>query len=173
MNTELEPLRFFYDTVQPILLRRKLLSHEQILNLGQVSEFFLLHLIFKLKTLDAFFKIQDTVVNFPTLHNKYIAQREIADKRTKKHNNIICIYTTVSATAVAVYIGLITTTISNAIIFATITGIFALIIAIMISEMSKRYIENEFQKKMFMELEECSSTVNDVEIEPAISRVKV
>ncbi len=52
-------------------------------------------------------------------------------------------------------------------------GIFALIIALMISEMSKRYIENEFQKKMFMELEECSSTVNDVEIEPAISRVKV
>ncbi|MFP3024465.1 MAG: ankyrin repeat domain-containing protein, partial [Wolbachia sp.] len=31
---------------------------------------------------------RDTVVNFPTLHNKYIAQREIADKRMKKHNNI-------------------------------------------------------------------------------------
>ncbi len=103
---------------------------------------------------------RDTVINFPTLHNKYIAQREIADKRTKKHNNIICIYTTVSTIAVAVYIGLITTTtISSAIIFATITGVFALVIAIMISEMSKRYIENEFQKKMFMELEECSSTV--------------
>ncbi|MFP3015861.1 MAG: ankyrin repeat domain-containing protein, partial [Wolbachia sp.] len=83
---------------------------------------------------------RDTVVNFPTLHNKYVAQREIADKRMKKHNNVICIYTTVSAIAVAVYIGLITTTISSAIIFATITGIFALIIALMISEMSKRYI---------------------------------
>lgn len=115
---------------------------------------------------------KDTVVNFPTLHNKYVAQREIADKRMKKHNNIICIYTTVSAIAVAVYIGLITTTISSAIIFATITGVFALVIAIMISEMSKRYIEKEFQKKMFMELEECSSTVNDVEIEPVMSRCR-
>ncbi|MFP3022057.1 MAG: ankyrin repeat domain-containing protein, partial [Wolbachia sp.] len=57
-------------------------------------------------------------------------------------------------------------------IFATITGIFALIIALMISEMSKRYIENEFQKKMFMELEECSSTVNDVELEPITSRCR-
>ncbi|ONI57878.1 putative ankyrin-like domain protein [Wolbachia pipientis wVitA] len=42
----------------------------------------------------------------------------------------------------------------------------------MISEMSKRYIEKEFQKKMFMELEECSSTVNDVEIEPIMSRCR-
>ncbi len=117
---------------------------------------------------------RDTVVNFPTLHNKYIVQREIADKRMKKHNNIICIYITASAIAVAVYIGLITT-MGNAIIFATITGIFALIIAIIISEMSKRYIENEFQKKMFMELEESgeiSSTVNDVELEPIMSRCR-
>ncbi|WP_425386556.1 ankyrin repeat domain-containing protein [Wolbachia endosymbiont (group A) of Barypeithes pellucidus] len=113
---------------------------------------------------------KDTVVNFPTLHNKYTAQREIADKRTKKHNNIICI--TVSAVAMAAYIGLTVTAISSAIIFATITGVFALVIAIMISEMSKRYIENEFQKKMFMELEECSSTVNDVEIEPVMSRCR-
>ncbi|MFP3020239.1 MAG: ankyrin repeat domain-containing protein, partial [Wolbachia sp.] len=112
--------------------------------------------------------------NFPTLHNKYIAQREIADKRMKKHNNIICICITVSAIAVAVYIGLITT-ISSVIIFTTITGVFALVIAIMISEMSKRYIENEFQKKMFMELEECggiNSTVNDIEIEPIMSRCR-
>ncbi|MBV2145332.1 MAG: ankyrin repeat domain-containing protein, partial [Wolbachia endosymbiont of Pissodes strobi] len=109
---------------------------------------------------------RDTVINFPTLHNKYVVQREIADKRIKRHNNIVCIYIPISAIAVAAYIGLTATTISSAIIFATITGIFALIIAIMISEMSKRYIENEFQKKMFMELEECSSAVNDVEIEP-------
>ncbi|WP_353285253.1 ankyrin repeat domain-containing protein [Wolbachia endosymbiont (group A) of Beris morrisii] len=107
---------------------------------------------------------RDTVVNFPILHNKYTAQREIADKRMKKHNNIICICITVSAVAMAAYIGLTVTAISSAIIFATTTGIFALIIALMISEMSKRYIENEFQKKMFMELEECSSTVNDVAI---------
>lgn len=118
---------------------------------------------------------RDTIVNFPTLHNKYIAQREIADKRMKKHNNIICIYITVSAIAVAVYIGLTATTISSAIIFATITGVFALVIAIIISEMSKRYIENEFQKKMFMELEECgeiSSTFNDVKLEPIMSRCR-
>ncbi|WP_406833271.1 ankyrin repeat domain-containing protein [Wolbachia endosymbiont (group B) of Endotricha flammealis] len=115
---------------------------------------------------------RDTVVNFPTLHNKYIAQREIADKRMKKHNNIICICITVSAVAMAAYIGLTATTISSTIIFATTTGILALIIAIMISEMSKRYIEKEFQKKMFMELEECSSTVNDVEIESIMSRCR-
>ncbi|MFP3015862.1 MAG: ankyrin repeat domain-containing protein, partial [Wolbachia sp.] len=51
----------------------------------------------------------------------------------------------------------------------------ALIIALMISEMSKRYIENEFQKKMFMELEECggiNSTVNNIEIEPIMSRCR-
>ncbi|KLT22543.1 ankyrin repeat domain protein [Wolbachia endosymbiont of Armadillidium vulgare str. wVulC] len=112
---------------------------------------------------------RDTVVNFPTLHNKYIAQREIADKRMKKHNNIICICITVSAVAMAAYTGLTATTISSAIIFATITGILALVIAIIASEMSKRYIEKEFQKKMFMELEECSSTVNDVEIEQIMS----
>ena len=68
--------------------------------------------------------------------------------------------------------GLTVTAISSAIIFATITGVFALVVAIMVSEMSKRYIENEFQKKMFMELEECSSTVNDVEIEPIMSRCR-
>ncbi|MFP3028112.1 MAG: hypothetical protein ACEY3L_18385, partial [Wolbachia sp.] len=59
--------------------------------------------------------------------------------------------------------------------FATITGTLALIIALMISEMSKRYIENEFQKKMFMELEECggiNSTVNNIEIEPIMSRCR-
>lgn len=81
-------------------------------------------------------------------------------------------FTSVSAVAIAVYIGLTATTISSAIVFATITGIFALIIALMISEMSKRYIENKFQKKMFMELEECSSTVSDVELEPIMSRYR-
>ncbi len=88
---------------------------------------------------------------------------------------MICVFTSVSAVAIAVCIGLTATTISSAIIFATITGIFALIIAIMISEMSKRYIENEFQKKMFMELEECggiNSTVNNIEIEPIMSRCR-
>ena len=115
---------------------------------------------------------RDTVINFPTLHNKYIVQREIADKRIKRHNNIVCIYVPISAIAVATYIGLTAITISSAIILATITGIFALIIAIMISEVSKRYIENEFQKKMFMELEECSSTVNDIELEPIMRRCR-
>ncbi len=76
------------------------------------------------------------------------------------------------AVAMAAYIGLTAATISSAIIFATITGVFALVIAIMLSEMSKRYIEKEFQKKMFMELEECSSTVNDIQIEPIVSRCR-
>ncbi len=39
-SRELEPFRFFYDTVQPILLRRELLSLAQILYLSQMPEFF-------------------------------------------------------------------------------------------------------------------------------------
>jgi len=40
VNTELEPFRFFYDTVQPVLLRRELLSTSQILYLRPLTEFF-------------------------------------------------------------------------------------------------------------------------------------
>ncbi|KLT21645.1 hypothetical protein wVul_0612 [Wolbachia endosymbiont of Armadillidium vulgare str. wVulC] len=40
MDTELEPFRSFYDTVQPILLRRELLSFLQILYLRGETEFF-------------------------------------------------------------------------------------------------------------------------------------
>nr|WP_255419730.1 ankyrin repeat domain-containing protein [Wolbachia endosymbiont of Diaphorina citri] len=126
----------------------------------------LLKTLFKEKSI----KLPDEIGRSVPIYYRCIEHR---DAKVRKYNNVICIFTSVSAVAIAVYIGLTATTISSAIIFATITGILALIIAIMISEMSKRYIENEFQKKMFMELEECSSTVNDVEIEPAISRVKV
>lgn len=82
----------------------------------------------------------------------YYRCMEHRDAKVRKYNSVICVFTSVSAVAMAAYIGLTVTAISSAIIFATITGIFALIIAVMISEMSKRYIENEFQKKMFMEL---------------------
>ncbi len=153
------------------LLLKKGASYTPVLHLAiKSNKLELLKVLFNEK--NGALLCRDTVVNFPTLHNKYIAQKEIADKRMKKHNNIICICITVSAVAMAAYIGLTAATISSAIIFATITGIFALVIAIMISEMSKRCIENEFQKKMFMELEECSSTVNDVEIEPIMSRCR-
>jgi ankyrin repeat protein len=126
-------------------------------------------------------------VNFPTFHalnNRYIKHRKLADKKVKKYNNVIWIFAAVSAVTVAIYIGLITTTISSAIIFATTTGVLALVVAIIISEMSKSYIENEFQKKMFMELEECREirvcreerkeenreSFDDVELESAIGR---
>ncbi|AZU37111.1 hypothetical protein BBB02_00410 [Wolbachia endosymbiont of Bemisia tabaci] len=39
MHTELEPFRSFYDTVQPILLRREFLSPLQILCLRRSTEF--------------------------------------------------------------------------------------------------------------------------------------
>ncbi|WP_419198899.1 ankyrin repeat domain-containing protein [Wolbachia endosymbiont of Rhagoletis cingulata] len=125
----------------------------------------LLKTLFKEKSI----KLPDEIGKSVPVYYRCIEYR---DAKVRKYNNVICIFTSVSAVAIAVYIGLTATTISSAIIFATITGILALIIAIMISEMSKRYIENEFQKKMFMELEECSSTVNDVEIEPIMSRCR-
>ncbi|RLT62433.1 hypothetical protein WANA34_1104 [Wolbachia endosymbiont of Drosophila ananassae] len=40
VNTELEPFRPFYDTVQPLLLRRELFSFLQILYLRNLPEFF-------------------------------------------------------------------------------------------------------------------------------------
>lgn len=128
----------------------------------------LLKTLFKEKSI----KLPDEIGRSVPIYYRCIEHR---DAKVRKYNSVICVFTSVSAVAMAAYIGLTATTISNAIIFATITGILALIIAIMISEMSKRYIENEFQKKMFMELEECggiNSTVNNIEIEPIMSRCR-
>jgi ankyrin repeat protein len=114
---------------------------------------------------------RDTIAQFPTLHNKYIAQREVADKRMKKHNNVICVVTAVGAIAAAIYISSVATTIYNMLILIAITAAFTLTAAIIISEISKKYIENEFQKKMFMELEghreteSIRSEIDDVEVE--------
>ncbi|WP_353279364.1 ankyrin repeat domain-containing protein [Wolbachia endosymbiont (group A) of Cydia amplana] len=128
----------------------------------------LLKTLFKEKSI----KLPDEIGKSVPVYYRCIEYR---DAKVRKYNNVICIFTSVSAVAISVYIGLTATTISSAIIFATVTGVFALVIAIMISEMSKRYIENEFQKKMFMELEECggiNSTVNNIEIEPIMSRCR-
>ncbi|WP_253303083.1 ankyrin repeat domain-containing protein [Wolbachia endosymbiont of Phyllotreta cruciferae] len=128
----------------------------------------LLKTLFKEKSI----KLPDEIGKSVPVYYRCIEYR---DAKVRKYNNVICIFTSVSAVAIAVCIGLTATTISSAIIFATVTGVFALVIAIMISEMSKRYIENEFQKKMFMELEECggiNSTVNSIEIEPIMSRCR-
>ncbi len=100
----------------------------------------LLKTLFKEKSI----KLPDEIGRSVPIYYRCIEHR---DAKVRKYNNVICIFTSVSAVAIAVYIGLTATTISSAIIFATITGILALIIAIMISEMSKRYIENEFQKR--------------------------
>ncbi|UXX40504.1 MULTISPECIES: ankyrin repeat domain-containing protein [unclassified Wolbachia] len=125
----------------------------------------LLKTLFKEKSI----KLPDEIGKSVPVYYRCIEYR---DAKVRKYNNVICIFTSVSAVAISVYIGLTATTISSAIIFATITGIFALAVAIIVSEMSKRYIEKEFQKKMFMEMEECSSIVNDVEIEPVMSRCR-
>nr|CAH7723510.1 unnamed protein product [Callosobruchus chinensis] len=148
------------------LLLKKGANYTPVLHLAiKSNNLELLKTLFKEKSI----KLPDEIGKSVPVYYRYIEHR---DAKVRKYNNVICVFTSVSAVAIAVCIGLTATTISNAIIFATITGIFALIIAIMISEVSKRYIENEFQKKMFMELEECSSTVNDVELEPITSRCR-
>ncbi|WP_265026784.1 MULTISPECIES: ankyrin repeat domain-containing protein [unclassified Wolbachia] len=148
------------------LLLKKGANYTPVLHLAiKSNNLELLKTLFKEKSI----KLPDEIGKSVPVYYRCIEHR---DAKVRKYNNVICVFTSVSAVAIAVCIGLTATTISNAIIFATITGIFALIIAIMISEVSKRYIENEFQKKMFMELEECSSTVNDVELEPITSRCR-
>lgn len=112
-------------------------------------------------------------VNSPTLDilNKCIEHKKTANKKIKTYNNVIWIFAAVSAIALTI--------IYANLVIVIVIGILALTVAIIISEMSKRYIENEFQKKMSMELEECievedsredckeevNSTLNDVTVE--------
>lgn len=151
------------------LLLKKGANYTHVLHLAiKSNNLELLKTLFKEKSI----KLPDEIGKSVPVYYRCIEHR---DAKVRKYNSVICVFTSVSAVAIAVCIGLTATTISSAIIFATITGIFALIIALMISEMSKRYIENEFQKKMFMELEECggiNSTVNNIEIEPIMSRCR-
>ncbi|MBR9984167.1 MAG: ankyrin repeat domain-containing protein [Wolbachia endosymbiont of Homalodisca vitripennis] len=151
------------------LLLKKGANYTPVLHLAiKSNNLELLKTLFKEKSI----KLPDEIGRSVPIYYRCIEHR---DAKVRKYNSVICVFTSVSAVAIAVYIGLTAITISNAIIFATITGIFVLVIAIMISEMSKRYIENEFQKKMFMELEECggiNSTVNNIEIEPIMSRCR-
>ena len=151
------------------LLLKKGANYTPVLHLAiKSNNLELLKTLFKEKSI----KLPDEIGKSVPVYYRCIEHR---DAKVRKYTNVICVFTSVSAVAIAVCIGLTATTISSAIIFATITGIFALIIALMISEMSKRYIENEFQKKMFMELEECggiNSTVNNIEIEPIMSRCR-
>lgn len=146
------------------LLLKKGANYTPVLHLAiKSNNLELLKTLFKEKSI----KLPDEVGRSVPIYYRCIEHR---DAKVRKYNSVICVFTSVSAVAMAAYIGLTATTISNAIIFATITGIFALAVAIMVSEMSKRYIEKEFQKKMFME--ECSSTVNDIQIEPIVSRCR-
>ncbi|WP_265030259.1 ankyrin repeat domain-containing protein [Wolbachia endosymbiont (group A) of Philonthus cognatus] len=151
------------------LLLKKGANYTHVLHLAiKSNNLELLKTLFKEKSI----KLPDEIGKSVPVYYRCIEHR---DAKVRKYNNVICVFTSVSAVAIAVCIGLTATTISSAIIFATITGVFALVIALMISEMSKRYIENEFQKKMFMELEECggiNSTVNNIEIEPIMSRCR-
>lgn len=148
------------------LLLKKGANYTPVLHLAiKSNNLELLKTLFKEKSI----KLPDEIGKSVPVYYRCIEHRDV---KVRKYTNVICVFTSVSAVAIAVCIGLTATTISSAIIFATITGIFALVIAIMISEVSKRYIENEFQKKMFMELEECSSTVNNIEIEPIMSRCR-
>ncbi len=151
------------------LLLKKGANYTPVLHLAiKSNNLELLKTLFKEKSI----KLPDEIGKSVPVYYRCIEHR---DAKVRKYNNVICVFTSVSAVAIAVCIGLTATTISSAIIFATTTGIFALIIALMISEMSKRYIENEFQQKVFMELEECggiNSTVNNIEIEPIMSRCR-
>ena len=151
------------------LLLKKGANYTPVLHLAiKSNNLELLKTLFKEKSI----KLPDEIGKSVPVYYRCVGHR---DAKVRKYTNVICVFTSVSAVAIAVCIGLTATTISSAIIFATITGIFALIIALMISEMSKRYIENEFQKKMFMEFEECggiNSTVNNIEIEPIMSRCR-
>ncbi|WP_341815819.1 MULTISPECIES: ankyrin repeat domain-containing protein [unclassified Wolbachia] len=151
------------------LLLKKGANYTPVLHLAiKLNNLELLKTLFKEKSI----KLPDEIGRSVPIYYRCIEHR---DAKVRKYNSVICVFTSVSAVAIAVCIGLTATTISSVIIFATITGIFALAVAIMVSEMSKRYIENEFQKKMFMELEECggiNSTVNNIEIEPIMSRCR-
>ncbi|WP_338476466.1 ankyrin repeat domain-containing protein [Wolbachia endosymbiont (group A) of Nomada hirtipes] len=148
------------------LLLKKGANYTPVLHLAiKSNNLELLKTLFKEKSI----KLPDEIGKSVPVYYRCIEHR---DAKVRKYNNVICVFTSVSAVAIAVCIGLTATTISSAIIFATMTGIFALAVAIMLSEIRKRYIENEFQKKMFMELEECSPTVNGVELEPIVSRCR-
>ncbi|WP_333023611.1 ankyrin repeat domain-containing protein [Wolbachia endosymbiont of Pentidionis agamae] len=104
--------------------------------------------------------------NFPTFHmlsNKYLEERKIADNRMKKYSNVIYVSIVICAIGLlAVYpqIGI-----------AIMVGMLALIISVVMSNITQKYIEEEFQKKMSLELEsektsECISPIlSDVEIE--------
>ncbi|WP_265035207.1 MULTISPECIES: ankyrin repeat domain-containing protein [unclassified Wolbachia] len=103
--------------------------------------------------------------NFPTFHllsNKYFEERKIADKKIKKYINIICVSITICAIAiVGIYPNIIA---------AVMVGIVALIAAIMMSNLTQKYLEEAFEKKMFTELESektsesVSPNLSDVEI---------
>lgn len=104
--------------------------------------------------------------NFPTFHmlsNKYLEERKTADRRVKKYNNVICISVAICA------IGLVV--VYHQIGIAIVIGILALIVAIVMSSLTQKYMEEEFQKKMSIELEsektsECISPIlSDVEIQ--------
>ncbi|WP_374699490.1 ankyrin repeat domain-containing protein [Wolbachia endosymbiont (group A) of Limnophora tigrina] len=100
--------------------------------------------------------------NFPTFHllsNKYFEERKIADKKIKKYINIICVSITICAIAiVGIYPNIIA---------AVMVGIVALTAAIMMSNLTQKYLEEALEKKMFTELESektSSPNLSDVEI---------
>lgn len=104
--------------------------------------------------------------NFPTFHmlsNKYLKERKIADKMVKRYSNIIHIIGAICAVGLVV----IYTHIGIAM------GMFALIVAVIMSNLTQKYIEEECQKKMSIELESEkgsereseTSVLSDVEIE--------
>ncbi|AWW50842.1 ankyrin repeat domain-containing protein [Wolbachia endosymbiont of Folsomia candida] len=98
-------------------------------------------------------------INFPTFHalnNRYIEHRKVADKKVKKYNNVIWIFTAVSAVTLTIIY-------ANPVI-AIVIGILALTTAIIMSDITRRYIENEFQKEMSKELEKQCEPQGDISI---------
>lgn len=103
------------------------------------------------------------------LSNKYLQQRNIADEKIKKYNNIINISVAICVIAlVATYpdIGI-----------AVMAGIFALMVGVVMSNCTQKYIEEELQKKMSIEFENSengskgivSEFISDIEVQSTSS----
>lgn len=128
----------------------------------------LIKLLLKEKNIVLFGR-QDSFPTFHMLSNKYLQQRNIADEKIKKYNNIINISVAICVIAlVATYpdIGI-----------AVMAGIFALMVGVVMSNCTQKYIEEELQKKMSIEFENSengskgivSEFISDIEVQSTSS----
>ncbi|BET37090.1 ankyrin repeat domain-containing protein [Wolbachia pipientis] len=142
------------------LLLKKGANYTPVLHLAiKSNNLELLKALFKEKNVKLPDERRVSVINSPVYCalNRCIEHREV---KVRKYNNVICIFTSVSAVAMAAYIGLTATTIYQMLTLIIVTAIVAFTVAIVMSGLTQKYIENESQKKMFMELEGQKGTEN-------------